>query len=72
MSSLTIYVQMLNEGTPVYRPVSAEKLGDSRFRILSECDHDEVWQFETGSIVIGEPQELSTGIKIVAVRIAEN
>ena len=49
----TIYLQLLNEGTLVYRPVMAEEIGDQLFKILSKNNdpEDEKWQFKTGDVV---------------------
>jgi hypothetical protein len=58
---MTIYVAPLNEGTPVWRPVEAEHLGDDVFRIVSEAADDEVWQFESGTIVRYAEQTFSDG-----------
>ena len=49
-----IYVQLLNEGTVTYRPVSAKKLSESIYQLLGEDIHDpedEEWEFLPGTIV---------------------
>lgn len=67
-------MQLMNEGTIVYRPVPAfviEKdvylLGEDK-----DCDHeDEVWEFLPGDCVAVEERNLQNGKKIyVAVRLA--
>ncbi|GAB2986275.1 hypothetical protein GCM10027049_26910 [Mucilaginibacter puniceus] len=50
----TIYVKLLNEGTDVYRPVTATDLGNNIYKIdesnLYDTE-DELWEFPTGSCV---------------------
>ena len=55
-AQVNIYVRLLDEGTSVYRPVLAQNLGKGLFQIISKNSDDEVWEFETGSIFIGEPK----------------
>jgi len=47
----TIYVESQGEGTPCWRPVEAEYLGDERFRIVGEKPADEIWPFSIGDDV---------------------
>jgi hypothetical protein len=48
----TIFVQLRDEGTDVWRPVTAEYIRDTVYRIISEPPNaDEVWAFKTGDIV---------------------
>jgi hypothetical protein len=65
----TIYVYLEEEGTDAWRPVEAEDLGNSMFKIVSvnENPDDEHWRFKTGDIVRCEPRKLSGGTCIVAV-----
>lgn len=69
----TIYVELLDEGTPTWRPVKAEQLADGVYRIVSEDPdpEDEHWQFPSGSLVRCESRQLSGGECIVAVSFAE-
>jgi hypothetical protein len=46
-----IYVPLLDEGTDVWRPVSAESCGDDLYRITDEQPIDEQWAFAPGSVV---------------------
>ena len=57
----TIYVNLLDEGTDVWRPVEAEILGENLYRIISEnkTPEDENWEFATGDIVRCERKLLS-------------
>ena len=53
----TIYVKLLNENITVYRPVSAEYIADSIFKIVEDNkeindEYGEVWEFNNGDIVI--------------------
>jgi hypothetical protein len=53
-SVLTIYIPLLNEGTPVVRPTQAVKLGENLYRVLPTQDYDpndEEWGFPPGSVV---------------------
>ena len=60
-NNIEIYVYLLDEGTDVWRPVQAEKLGNNLFRIISinPDPDDEKWQFSTGNIVKCEERILS-------------
>jgi hypothetical protein len=53
-SILTVFVPLLNEGTPVVRPAKAVKLGQDMYQILPTGDYDpddEEWEFPPGSVV---------------------
>ncbi len=58
---LVIYVALLDEGTPVWRPVDAIARGNSLFQIVSENSYpdDEHWEFTTGDSVRCEERVLS-------------
>ena len=43
---------LLNEGTHVWRPVSASLLEEGRFRVVSEPSAEEEWAFAPGTTVI--------------------
>lgn len=66
-----IYVELLDEGTDVIRPVPAEPLGGNRYR-LAALDagtmEDEVWQFPPGSIVECDVEVWSGDSVLVARR----
>ena len=58
----TIYVALLDEGTPVWRPVAADRIADDRYLIVGVCDtDDETWQFSPGSVVRCEMHEFADG-----------
>jgi hypothetical protein len=47
----TIYVELLEEGTPCWRPVESEHLGGDLYRIAGGRPDGEVWPFRQGDIV---------------------
>jgi len=57
----TIYVPLLDEGTPVWAPVQAERLSNGCFRIIGPKPDDQNWQFELGCIVHVEERRFSGG-----------
>jgi HEPN domain-containing protein len=68
----TIYVYLPNEGVDVWRPVLAERVSESIFRIAAqEYDRSiEQWEFGPGEVVYCEPTRLSEGMCLVAKRRA--
>ena len=50
---MKIYVQLLDEGTEVWRPVEAVHIQDDLYRITgaNEQPDDECWPFSAGSVV---------------------
>jgi len=68
----TIHVELLDEGTPTWRPVKAKRIADGVYRIVSEDPdpEDEYWQFPSGSLVRCELRQLSGGECIVPVSLA--
>ena len=67
-----IYVSLLDEGVDVWRPVRAQRLRGSVYRIVSQrYDRDtESWQFVPGDEVFCELVESSEGRILAAVRKA--
>jgi len=66
-----IYVQLLNEGTHVWRPMWAKKLEENVYLVKSFVDHDltdEELEFKPNEIVICERQKLSEEYCLVAVK----
>jgi hypothetical protein len=47
----TIYVELMEEGTPCWRPVDAEYLGNEIYRIVGQKPEDEIWAFSAGDVV---------------------
>jgi hypothetical protein len=49
-----IYISLLDEGTPVFRPTLGVKLGDDLYEVLPTYDYDpedENWEFKPGCVV---------------------
>ena len=73
MQTKTIYVPLLNEGTDVWRPVTAEPIVRAIYRIVSEPpDPDnEEWVYRTGQEVAVEERVFVEGERgLVAVGAA--
>lgn len=64
MTTETIYIELLDEGVNVWRPVAAERREDGFYRILSgPPDETEAWTFPPGSVVRCEEKAFSGGGK---------
>lgn len=51
----TVLVRMLDEGTDVWRPVKAMRLGETTYQIADDpVPDDESWVFQPGDIVVVE------------------
>jgi hypothetical protein len=61
-----IYVALLDEGTAVWRPVSAEEVHPSQFLICDAITEDEIWEFQPGDIVRCEIREFSGSSRALA------
>jgi hypothetical protein len=48
---IEIFVQLLEEGTEVWKPVKAEKLNDGLYTITSINNFNEIWEFNSGQTV---------------------
>ena len=67
MKRETIYIELLDEGVEVWRPVEAERRHDGLYRILSRPhDETEAWMFPPGSVVRCEEKTFSGGSKGLA------
>jgi hypothetical protein len=67
----TIYIQLLNEGSIAYRPVSACAIKKNIYKVDgSECynPEDEEWEFLPGTYVLVEEQNLSGEKVLVAIK----
>lgn len=56
-----VYVQLLNEGSPTYRPVEAVQISANVYQLIGHDIYDpedEEWEFEPGTRVRVEEQEL--------------
>ncbi|RYG60762.1 hypothetical protein EON80_24445 [bacterium] len=68
---VTVYVRLLNEGTTVYRPVSAYFVSDELALIAPAADYDgesEEWEFAPGEKVVLDWFDFGEGEVLVAVR----
>jgi len=66
-----IYIQLLEEGTKVYRPVPAIEIDNNIYEVQGfeiYDPEDEVWEFKPGVHVIVEEQELDGELVLVAVK----
>ncbi len=67
---IQVYVQLLGEGTTVYRPTTGVPFGSGAVTLLAPQDFDpsdEEWEFAPGSVVRVERRVLSGGEVLVAV-----
>lgn len=65
-----IYVQLLEEGTQVYKSVPALPIGDEVYQLQGHelyDPEDEVWEFTPGTLVKTELKDLTAGPVLVAV-----
>ena len=54
----TVFVRILDEGTDVWRPVKAVRLGATTYRIADDpVPEDEAWVFQPGDIVVVERRQ---------------
>ena len=63
---VTIYIELLDEGTDCWRPVAAERLSDDAYRIVDAMPEDETWRFQPGEVVRCKPREFSDGAALTA------
>lgn len=63
---MTIYLELLDEGVPCWRPVKAEQLPDGSFRIIDKPPEDECWAFKPGDIVQCKESQFENGRGLVA------
>ena len=69
-----VYVQLLNEGTIVYRPAPAVFLESNIVKLVLHDEYDpddEEWEFKPGSVVRVENRTLSGGPVLVAVELIQ-
>lgn len=58
MGLATVYVELLNEGVDVWRPVEAEQKSKGVVRLPEEAPADEHWAFPPGSLVRCEVRDV--------------
>jgi hypothetical protein len=51
MAMTTVYVELLDEGVSVLRPVTAERVGEGLYRLVGTPDETETWRFPPGDVV---------------------
>jgi len=70
--SQVIYIELLGEGTTVWRPAQAEQLPHGLFRVLGPVPEDEAWAFPPGSIVRCKEKAFSAGARgLVAYELSQ-
>ncbi len=57
----TIFVQLVDEGTTCWRPVSAEHFARDLYRIMGSVPEEETWQFQPGEVVRCKLHEFADG-----------
>ena len=67
MAVLMVFVELLNEGVEVWRPVEAECQEEGVVRLPAEAPDGEQWAFPPGSRVRCEERDVG----IVAVALAD-
>ena len=73
ISDRTVFVRLLDEGTDVWRPVRAERMGENTYRITEQAvPEDEVWVFQPGDVVVVEGRKDDSGSapQLIAVALA--
>jgi hypothetical protein len=72
---ITVYVQLMGEGTTVYRPTQATPVGSGLVRLLATEDYDpddEDWEFKPRSVVKIQKHVFSGGTKgYLAISLAK-
>ena len=63
----TIYMPLVSQGTAVWRPVEAMKVGELGYMVTERVPADENWAFQPGQILRCEERSLDDGRHLVAV-----
>ena len=69
----SIYVELIDEGVRVWRPVPAQHISGNIFKILDDESYDpsvETWKFPPGSLVMCAVQHSKEGEFMAAVELA--
>jgi|GEM_PF-660170 len=64
-----IYIPLLNEGTPAFRPAKGLKLNKNVFKVLTDGEYDpedEDWEFPPETVVICEKESMNGEELLVA------
>jgi hypothetical protein len=73
VSTTTVYVRLLDEGTDVFRPTLADVTSDGFYMLKPMEDYDpedEHWEFLPGQVVRCQSMKLHGGERLVAVALA--
>ena len=60
-TKVLVYVTLVDEGTDVWQPVTAEVVGDGCYRIIGNQPEEERWQFAPGALVRCEERRFQDG-----------
>ena len=60
---VTVYVALLNEGTTVWRPAVAQKVGDAAYRLVGPISEGEEWEWLPGEVVQVKRRETDEGLE---------
>ena len=66
-----IYIQLLNEGSVAYRPVSAHEVKENIYKVDASESYDpedEKWEFKPNALVFVEERNLEGEIVLVAIK----
>jgi hypothetical protein len=66
VATKTIYIELLNEGVDVWRPVEATIEADDTFRLPDGAPEAEAWRFPPGSLVRCQVRRFSDGDGLAA------
>ncbi len=69
-----IYIEVLEEGTKVFRPVPASKIKDNIYKVEGNDiyeTHNETWAFIPGTSVVVEEQTLNGERVLMAIKQQE-
>jgi len=64
-----VYLQLIDEGTEVWRPVPAWRIDERRLILLRTADYDagvETWAFAPGTVVVATHRDIG-GQRVLAV-----
>jgi hypothetical protein len=59
-------MELLDEGTKCWRPVSAEHVSEDLYRIVDVVPEDEIWLFQPGEVVRCKERQFSEGSGLTA------
>jgi hypothetical protein len=67
IATQTVYVELVDEGVDMWRPVEAIPEGDDTFRLPNQAPDGEEWRFPPGSIVRCELRAFAHGEALTAI-----